>query len=99
MPEAITGRHLRGFFLTVLERKHLEAWHAAQDAGEDAMRKFLQGFQVRVEEDGRVSETVLVKDAQELLVTGTLAQIEQAVRAVEGSRHASTIMAVFPPYA
>lgn len=98
MPDETTGRHLRGFFLTVLERKHLTEWHRAQDGGEDAMREFLRTFRVRVEQDGEVTETVLAGSAQELLVTGTLAEIERAVRLVTGSSHASTIMAVFPPY-
>lgn len=98
MPDETTGRHLRGFFLTVLERKHLTEWHRAQDGGEKAMREFLQDFRVRVEADGEMTETTLVGSAQELLVTGTLAEIEGAVRLVQGSSNASTIMAVFPPY-
>lgn len=98
MPDETTGRHLRGFFLTVLEQKHLTDWHRAQDEGEEAMRAFLRSFRVRVEEHGEVTETTLSASAQELLVTGTLAQIERAVRLVTGSSNANTIMAVFPPY-
>lgn len=97
-PDATTGRHLRGFFLTVLEKQHLTDWHRAQDEGEEAMRAFLRDFRVRVEEDGEVVETTLAEQAQELLVTGTLVQIEQAVRMVTGSDHANVILAVFPPY-
>lgn len=93
-----TGRELRGFFVTVLERKHLTEWHRAQDAGEAAMRQFLRDFPVRVEADGEVTETILSASAQDLLVGGTLAQIERAVRQVTGSSPANTIMAVFPPY-
>lgn len=98
MPDEHTGRQLRAFFLTVLDAKHLNDWHAVQDEGDEAMRDFLQGFRIRFEQDGELVESNLDEEARELLVTGTLAQIEQTIRLVEGSQKAKVILAVFPPY-
>jgi hypothetical protein len=76
-----TGHELRQFFLDLLAEKNLQAYH--EDRAEYVRTR---------NGDGLIGD-----EATELLLDGSLREIEEHIKRVTGSANAWPVMVVFPP--